>query len=116
MLNPAQKKYLRGLAHSLKPLVLIGGGGVTPSLLASVEEALEGHELIKIRFNDHKEQKKELLEKITQETGSEAAGMIGHVATLYRSREEPEKRKIFFPGEKPPKKTKPSKTVIKKDR
>lgn len=101
MLDSHQKHYLRGLAHSLKPLVLIGGQGITPNLLASVDEALEAHELIKIRFNDHKDQKKELLQEIITETGSNTVGMIGHVFTLYRPQSEDKKRKIFFPGEKP---------------
>ncbi|MEO5377413.1 MAG: ribosome assembly RNA-binding protein YhbY [Magnetococcus sp. DMHC-6] len=102
MLNTSQKKYLRGLAHSLKPLILIGGNGVTPNLLAAIDEALEGHELIKIRFNNHKDQKKELLEEIIIGTNCEAAGMVGHVSMLYRARKEEKKRTIFFPNEKPP--------------
>ena len=45
-----QKKYLRGLAHKLKPVVMVGQKGATPALFKSVEAALMAHELIKIRF------------------------------------------------------------------
>ncbi len=42
-----QKKYLKGLAHSKKPLVFVGQKGVTPTLIKAVDEALGTHELIK---------------------------------------------------------------------
>ena len=50
-----QKKYLKGLAHGLKPTVFIGQKGVTPAVIQSVDEALDAHELIKVKFVDFKE-------------------------------------------------------------
>ncbi|MGE0087061.1 MAG: YhbY family RNA-binding protein [Desulfococcaceae bacterium] len=99
MLKGFQKKYLRGLAHGLEALVIVGQKGLTDSLLRSVNEELDIHELIKIRFNDFKEkdQKNEIMTKISSETGSEMAGMIGHTAILYRQHSDPEKRKISLP-------------------
>ena len=114
MLDSHQKHYLRGLAHALKPLVLIGSQGITPNLLTSVHEALEAHELIKIRFNDHKDQKKELLQTIIEETNGNIVAMVGHVFTLYRPKSEEKKRKILFPGEKPTPKPEPSKSKPRK--
>jgi len=99
-LKGVHKKYLRGLAHSLKPLVLIGQKGVSPSLFKAIDEALDMHELIKIKFNEfkEKEQKKDVSGMIEKETGSEMVGMIGHTAIFFRQQKDPEKRKIIIPN------------------
>lgn len=93
-LSSSQRKELRSKAHHLDPVVLIGSGGVTGNLIRSVDSALKAHELVKIRFNEHKEEKKELTAQIAQDTGSCIAGIIGHVAILYRQHPTPDKRKI----------------------
>ncbi|HOE71384.1 MAG TPA: ribosome assembly RNA-binding protein YhbY [Deltaproteobacteria bacterium] len=95
-LTGAQRKYLRGLAHSLRPVVQAGKNGITPELLRAVDEALEHHELIKVKFVDFKEEKKELTEEIAERTSSEAVGLIGNVAILYRRQPDEKKRKVSF--------------------
>lgn len=97
-----QKKYLRGLAHSLKPVVFIGQKGITDSLEASVNEALDAHELIKIKFIEFKEkkQKEEVSAEIIERTGSVLAGIIGHMAIIYRPHKEKKKRNIKIPKER----------------
>ncbi|MBF0447361.1 MAG: YhbY family RNA-binding protein [Magnetococcales bacterium] len=97
VLKGFQKKYLRGLAHGLKPLVLIGREGVTPTVLDFVRQALADHELIKVRFNDHKLEKKELSAQLVEQSDSVQVGMIGHMALLYRPHPNPEKRTIQVP-------------------
>jgi len=94
-----QKKYLKGLAHSKKPLVFVGQKGVTPTLIKAVDEALGTHELIKVKFIEFKEkdQKDEVSGLIEKKTGSELVGIIGHMAIFYRRQEDPEKRKITIP-------------------
>jgi RNA-binding protein len=94
-----QRKYLRGLAHSLKPVVLIGQKGLTAEVLQSAKQAFERHELIKVKFHDfkEKEQKAELIKLFEQEIGSEIVGVIGHTAIFYRQQSDPEKRKISLP-------------------
>jgi putative YhbY family RNA-binding protein len=52
------KKYLRSLAHHLKPVVIVGKNGINSQLIASTEVALNDHELIKVRFGEFKEEKK----------------------------------------------------------
>ena len=98
-LTGSQAKYLRGLAHDLKPIVFVGQKGATDALIASTEQAFERHELIKVKFIDFKEkkQKKEIAEAIELRTGCHLAGMIGHVATFYRPHSNPEKRRIVLP-------------------
>jgi len=94
-----QKKYLRSLAHSLKPVVLIGQGGLTDPVLKTIEEALEIHELIKIRFNEHKDKKsKDNMATVIEKTsGCERVGNIGHTMTFFCQNSDPEKRKITIP-------------------
>ena len=94
-----QRKYLRGLAHSMKPVVFIGQKGLTAEILLSAEQALESHELIKVKFVDfkEKEQKAELSGLLGSKTGSEIVGIIGHTVIFYRQQSDPEKRKISLP-------------------
>ena len=94
-----QKKYLKGLAHGMKPLVFVGQKGISPALTEAVDESLEKHELIKVKFIDFKEknQKEEIAGVIEKETASELVGMIGHIAIFYRQQKNPEKRKIDIP-------------------
>ena len=49
-LSDKQKQYLRGLAHSLKPVVHIGSAGITPGLLTELDRNLEHHELLKVKL------------------------------------------------------------------
>jgi RNA-binding protein len=94
-----QKKYLRGLAHDLKPIVLIGKEGLMAGVFRAVSEGLARHELIKIKFIDckEKEQKEEMTAELASRTVSEPVGMIGHTVTLYKQQPDPEKRKIAVP-------------------
>ena len=98
-LTSTQAKYLRGIAHGLKPVVFIGQKGLTDALIRSTEEAFDSHELIKIKFIDYKEkkQKTEITRDLEGRTGSNLAGMVGHIAMLYKQHSDPDKRKIVLP-------------------
>lgn len=92
-LSGTQKKYLRGLAHHQEPVVQLGKNGLTDAVLKSIDEALEVHELIKVRLSGS-EGKKELSKEIADRTGSSWVGLVGHVVTLFRRQPDPEKRTI----------------------
>jgi RNA-binding protein len=96
-LKGSQKKYLRAQAHHLNPLVIIGAKGVTDQLIGSVGLVLKDHELIKVKFGEFKESKKEISEEIAKATKSELVGLIGNIAIFYRQNPAPEKRKIKMP-------------------
>ncbi len=98
-----QRQYLKGLAHGMKPLVFIGGKGSSPAVIEALAEALEKHELIKVKFNDFKEKehKQEIIELLEKETTSEMIGMVGHIAIFYRAQSDPDKRNIDVP-QRPP--------------
>ncbi len=97
-----EKKYLRGLAHGLRPIVLIGKEGLTGGTIQALEEGLSQHELLKIKFNAIKEsgEKTTLAAELATRTKSIMVGMLGHTATLYRQHADPEKRVIKLPVRK----------------
>ncbi|MGD8961400.1 MAG: ribosome assembly RNA-binding protein YhbY [Desulfobacterales bacterium] len=94
-----QKKFLKGLAHGLKPVVFVGQKGLTANLIDSIQDALETHELIKVKFVEFKDkqQKISLAETLSVEANCQLVGMIGHIAILFRQQAEPEKRNIQLP-------------------
>jgi RNA-binding protein len=96
-LKGSQRKYLRSQAHHLKPLVIIGRNGTNKQVIGSVDLALKDHELIKVKFGEFKEAKKEISAEIAQATKSELVGIIGNIAIFYRQHPQTEKRKIKIP-------------------
>ncbi len=97
-LTNAQRQYLRRLAHQLKPMVQIGKQGLTEGVRMNVDQALETHELIKVKFLEFQDEKEVLTDDLVQTTESVLIGLIGNVATLYRQQPDPEKRKIRLPS------------------
>lgn len=80
-----QKQYLKGLAHNLKPVVMIGNNGLTQGVMAEIDQSLEIHELIKVKIaGSDKETTKLIIETILDQTNSICAQHIGHVIVLYR--------------------------------
>jgi len=94
-----QKKFLKGRAHGLKPVVFLGQKGLTANLMDSIHEALNTHELIKVKFIEFKEKKQKagMAETIEAESGCQLVGLIGHIAIFYRAHTDPDKRKIKLP-------------------
>lgn len=88
-LTSKQRKYLRGLAHPLEPVVRVGKAQISDSLVAETERSLESHELIKVRIEvDDGEARRRLAGDLAARTGAALAGTIGKIAILYRAREE----------------------------
>ncbi|MCI6442483.1 ribosome assembly RNA-binding protein YhbY [Treponema sp.] len=94
VLTSKQRKILEKQAHDLSPVVIIGQHGVTENLLKMVEDSLKAHELIKVKFNEYKDDKREYSEDIANRTDSNLVRVIGNVAIFYRQNEDPEKRLI----------------------
>ena len=89
-LKPLQKRYLRGLAHSLKPVVIVGSAGLTQSVLDEIELSIAHHELMKVRINAaDREARQSCINSICEKVGTELVTSIGHIAVLYRAAREP---------------------------
>lgn len=96
-LKPAQKRYLRGLAHALKPVIMVGNKGLTPTLVAEFSAALEHHELIKVRLaGDDRADRANQITALGAAGGAELIQNIGKVATFYRRNED--EPKIALPN------------------
>lgn len=93
-LNSKQRRYLEKAAHDLQPVVIVGGAGVTDGLTQMVDKSLAAHELIKVKFNEYKDEKMELTNDLCQNCYATLVRVIGNVAILYREAEKPEDRKF----------------------
>lgn len=86
-LKANQMRFLRSLAHNLKPVVLLGQHGLTEAVTAEIELALEHHELIKVRVPGmERDDKRDVIEVICERTGADLVQAIGHMAVLFRKR------------------------------
>lgn len=92
-----QRVFLRGLAHSLKPIVIVGQAGATDEVTKAVAQALLDHELIKVRMQKPAD-KKSTATELAQRAGAELCGLIGHTIILYKK--HPKKPKIKLPSSK----------------
>ena len=91
-LNSKQRKLLEKAAHPLSPLVIVGQDGVTDGVSAMLSAQLDKHELVKLKFNEYKEEKRDLAAGLSQSTGSTLVRIIGNVAIFYRESPEEDKR------------------------
>jgi RNA-binding protein len=83
-LTNAQIRKLKAQAQRLKATIKIGKEGLSPQFLAALDEVLKHHELVKVKFDEFKEQKKELTPELAQRTKSYLITRVGNVVALYR--------------------------------
>jgi RNA-binding protein len=95
-LTNRQLTKLKGMGQLLEPVLRVGHAGLSEAFLASLNQALNDHELVKVKFSDFKDQKKELAPKLAELTGSHLIMRVGNVVVLYREQPDPAKRKIKF--------------------
>lgn len=82
----AELRRLKGQAQRINTVTRLGHAGLTPAFVTAVQRELANHELVKIKFTDHKEEKHEISEQLAKATGSHLIWVIGHVAVLYRKK------------------------------
>ena len=84
-LSASQKRYLRGFAHDLHAVILVGQKGVTPALLKELDGALAHHELVKVKLADKdRESRTASIEQLREGSEAEIVQTIGHVVCLFR--------------------------------
>ncbi len=87
-LTSKQRKELEKAAHDLQPVVIVGGAGVTDGVTKMVDSSLAAHELIKIKFNEYKDEKVELVNQLCEDCDATLVRIIGNVAILFREKPE----------------------------
>jgi RNA-binding protein len=96
-LSEKQRRHLKGLAHPLKPVILMGNAGLTDAVVAETDRALADHELIKVRLpGQDRAERDAALALLAERTASSLVTRIGHVAVLYRP--HPQLPRIVLPG------------------
>jgi putative YhbY family RNA-binding protein len=91
-LTPAERAAQRADAHALRPVVMIGGDGLTPAVLKEADAALKAHGLIKIRvFSDDREERNALLASLADQLDAAPVQHIGKLLVLWRPLPEKEK-------------------------
>ncbi len=84
-LDKATVKYLRSLAHALKPVVRLGQHGLTDAVTRELDGALSHHELVKVKLSETgKDALQEQLDKLCESVNAVSVQQIGHTATLFR--------------------------------
>ena len=96
-MNSKQRAYLKGLAQTTQPILNIGKSSLTPEFTASVAEALEARELVKISvLKNCLDDPKEIAHVLAERTGSQVVQVIGKKIVLYKEGKK-EKKKIQLP-------------------
>ena len=88
-LTPAERSTLRAEAHGLKPVVMIGESGLTPSVMKEISSSLDSHGLIKVRVaGDDREARVAMYEQICADLKAEPVQHIGKLLVIYRPKKE----------------------------
>src|SRR5437868_4436523 len=96
-LKNSQLRYLRGLCHALKPVIMIGQKGLTDPVVAELEAALAHHELIKVKIAaEDRDARDAIGAELAAKGAAEVVQKIGNVVCLYRRNDE--KPRIALPG------------------
>jgi RNA-binding protein len=88
-LNNSQIRKLKSAAQHLEPMLKVGKAGLSEGFVRSVDLALTQHELVKIKFAEFKEQKKELAPQLAEKTASHLVMRVGNVMVLHRPKPAP---------------------------
>jgi RNA-binding protein len=98
-LTGKQVRYLRALAHELKPIVQLGKNGFSDAVRAQLDQALSDHELVKVKLGgEGPTEMDELTGAVTLALKAELVQVIGNTAAFYRR--HPDKPKIVLPSAK----------------
>ncbi len=89
-LKKTEIRELKARGQLLKATLKVGKEGLSAGFLAALDEALKHNELLKVRFDDHKEEKKELAPQLAEKSGSVLVMRVGNVAVLYRPKPAPD--------------------------
>ena len=91
-LTEQQKKRLRGLGHKLKPVIIVGAGGISESLLEEFERSLDHHELMKVKVNvGDRDERNSIIQALCEHSGAELIQRVGNIGLLFRKKKKDSK-------------------------
>ena len=96
-LTSTQRSFLTKLAHNVQPVVMLGKAGLTDQVIAALSQALEDHELVKMRFQGFKDEKRTLAVTAGERSSAILVRLLGNNAVYFRVSSDPDKRKIRLP-------------------
>lgn len=99
MLTSKQRAHLMSLSNPLSPVVMLGKAGKTDQVVKALDLELGRHELLKLKFQDFKDEKRDIANELALATKSELVRIVGNIAIFFRQAEDPEKRSISLPKE-----------------
>ena len=83
-LTGKQVRYLRGLGHHLKPLVMLGRDGLSQNVVTAANAVLASHELIKVKVgNGCLLDRRQAAEVAAEKTGAEIVQILGKTFLLF---------------------------------
>lgn len=95
-ISSKDKQKLKGLAHSIKPSVIIGKEGATKSTINTINNILENKELIKVKFNFFQDEKDSIAKDIEENCNATIVGQIGNIVILFKQSNDIDKRKFII--------------------
>lgn len=91
-ISSKDKQKLKGMAHSFKPSIIIGKEGASDRTINKINEILETNELIKIKFNEYKNEKKSISQNIENQCNAVIISQIGNIVILFKQNPDADKR------------------------
>jgi RNA-binding protein len=90
MLTGKQKRFLRGIGHGLKPVIVVGKGEISETLVSETITALEAHDLIKVKILEScMLDRHEVADRLAEACDAKTAQVLGNTFLLYRQAKEP---------------------------
>ncbi len=97
MITSKQRAKLRGMANDMQPIMQVGKGGISENLIKTVIDALEAHELIKMKVLDNSaESARTAADELSAATGSDVVSVVGAKFVLYKMSSKEKNRKIIL--------------------
>lgn len=100
-LTPKERQALKALAHGLKPVVLLGSAGLSPSVVKEIDRALLAHELIKVKVPvDDRAEREEIFASVAESLSAARVQAIGKLLVLFRPAPEQDEEPSETPRQK----------------
>ena len=88
-MTSAQRAFLRSQAQTIGSVVMVGRDGLSENVVSALDEALECHELVKVRFQAHKDEVQSISRELEKRSASALVSVTGFTAVFFREMQAP---------------------------